>query len=175
MGIVRMVLAFLRALRAGRAELAAESPALRHQLAVLQRSVKRPKLRKPDRIFWSCRPRLRNGWRSALVIVRPATVIKWHQQGFRLYWRSKSRRKAGRPPVDRQIRNLIRRISRQNPAWGASRILSELLLLGHTVAESTVAKYMARETEPPSWTGRTFVANQAGQIAAMGFFTVPNE
>jgi len=173
MGIVQTVLAFLRALMAGRAALAAENLALRHQLAVLQRSVKRPKLRKRDRIFWSWLSRLWTGWRSALVIVQPATVIQWHRQGFRLYWRRKSCKKAGRPPVDREVRDLIRRISRENPTWGAPRILSELLLLGHTVAESTVAKYLVRQPKPPSQTWRTFLANHAGQIAAIDFFTVP--
>jgi len=173
MGIVRMVLAFLRALIAGRAELGAENLALRHQLAVLQRCVKRPQLRKRDRIFWSWLSRLWTDWRSALVIVQPATVIKWHRQGFKLYWRRKSRRKAGRPKVDRKIRDLIRRISRENPTWGAPRILSELLLLGHKLAESTVAKYMVSQPKPPSQTWRTFLENHAGQVAAIDFFTVP--
>ena len=174
MGIIRTVLAFLRALMAGRAPLAAENLALRHQLAVLQRSVTRSKLRKRDRIFWRWLSRLWRGWRSALVIVQPATVIQWHRQGFRLYWRRKSRQgKPGRPQADREIRDLIRRIFRENPTWGAPRILSELLLLGHAVAESTVAKYMVRQPKPPSQTWRTFLANHAGQIAAVDFFTVP--
>jgi len=123
-----------------------ENLALRHQLAVLQRSVKRPELRKRDRAFWVWLSRLWPDWRSALVVVQPATVVKWQRQGFKLYWRRKSRRKAGRPQVDRKIRDLIRRISRENPTWGAPRILSELLLLGHKVAESTIDKYMVRQT-----------------------------
>ena len=104
MGIIRTILAFLRALMAGRAALAGENLALRHQLAVLQRCVKRPKLRKRDRIFWSWLSRLWKGWRSVLIIVQPATVIQWHRQGFKLYWRWKSRRKPGRPQVDREKR-----------------------------------------------------------------------
>jgi putative transposase len=172
-GIIQTVLAFLRALMAGRTELAAENVALRHQLAVLQRSVKRPKLRKRDPVFWVWLSRLWTDWRSALAIVQPATVIKWHRQGFRLYWRRKARRKAGRPQVARKIRDLIRRISRENPTWGAPRILSELLLLGHKVGESTVTKYMIRQPKPPSQTWRTFLENHAGQIAAIDFFTVP--
>ena len=173
MGIVRIILAFLRAVIFGRTGLAAENVALRHQLGVLQRSVKRPQLRKRDRIFWVWLSRLWPGWRSALVLVEPATVIKWHRQGFKLYWRRKSRRKPGRPKVDRKVRELIRRISRENPTWGAPRILSELLLLGHAVAESTVAKYMVRQPKPPSQTWRMFLENHAGQIAAIDFFTVP--
>jgi hypothetical protein len=112
---------------------------------VLQPSVKRPKLCKSDRIFWSWLSRLWTGWRSALLIVQPDTVVHWHRQGFRLYWRWKSRKKQGRPKVDRAIRDLIRRMCRENPTWGVPRILSELLLLGHAVAEFAVAKYMACE------------------------------
>ena len=103
----------------------------------------------------------------------PAPVVQWHRQGFTLYWRWKSRKKPGRPMVDHKIRDLIRRMSRENPTWGAPRMLSELLLLGHDVAESTVDKYMIRQPKPPSQTWRTFLENHAGQIAAMDFFTVP--
>ena len=173
MSIFRALFLFLRGLCDGGAALAAENLALRHQIAVLQRSVKRPKLRKRDRIFWSWLSHIWSGWRSALVIVQPGTVIGWHRQGFKLYWRWKSRKKPGRPKVDAEIRRLIRCMSRENPTWGAPRILSELLLLGHDVAESTVAKYMVREPKPPSQTWRAFLKNHAGQIAAVDFFTIP--
>jgi transposase InsO family protein len=108
-----------------------------------------------------------------LLIVQPETVISWHQQGFKLYWRWKSRAKQGRPCVDREIRDLVRRISRENPTWGAPRIQSELALLGYTVAESTVARYMIRSPKPPSQTWRAFLKNHIGQTAAIDFFTVP--
>ena len=173
MGILRMLWAVLRAFLAPRACLAAENVALRQQLAVLQRSVKRPKLRKRDRIFWVWLSRVWSGWRSALAIVQPETVVRWHRQGFRLYWRWKSRKQPGRPKVDREVRSLIRRMSQENPTWGAPRILSELLLLGHQVAESTVDKYMIRQPKPASQTWRTFLANHVGQIAAIDFFTMP--
>ncbi|MGB2821634.1 MAG: integrase core domain-containing protein [Phycisphaerae bacterium] len=172
MGIIQTVLAFLRTLFVGKAALVAENLALRHQLTVVQRSVKRPKLRTRDRVFWSWLSRVWSGWKSALLIVQPATVTPWHRQSFKLYWRWKSRKKPGRPQVDREIRDLIRRMSRENPTWGAPRILSELLLLGHAAAESTVAKYMVRDPKPPSQTWRTFLENHAGQIAAVDFFTV---
>ena len=149
MGVLQAVWLFVRGLFAGRAALMAENLALRHQLAVLQRSAKRAKLRKRDRIFWVWLSRLWSGWRPALLIVQPATVVKWHRQGFKIYWRWKSRKRPGRPQVNRKIRDLIRRMSRENPMWGAPRILSELLLLGHAVAESTVAKYMVREPGRP--------------------------
>ncbi len=173
MGILWAVLLFLRGTWASRAVLLAENLALRHQLAVLQRSIKRPQLRQRDRIFWSWLSRYWPDWRSALVIVQPETVVRWHREGFRLYWRWKCSKRAGRPPVSREIRDLIRRMARENPTWGAPRILSELLLLGHDVAESTVSKYMPRPSTPPSQTWRTFLANHTHQIAACDFFTVP--
>jgi len=130
MDILRVILAFVRVFLVGRAGLAAENLALRHQLTILQRSIKRPRPRKRDRIFWVWLSRFWKDWRKALLIVQPATVITWHRQGFRLYWRWKSRKKQGRPLVNREIRDLIRRICRENPMWGAPRILSEMHLLG---------------------------------------------
>jgi putative transposase len=154
--------------------LAAENLALRQQVAVYKHSGKRPKLRPRDRLFWVWLSRLWSNWRSALAIVQPETVIQWHRRGFQLYWRWKSRaRKPGRPCIDQGLRTLIRRMSRENPLWGAPRILSELLLLGYKVAEGTVAKYMSRPRKPPSQTWRTFLANHAADIVACDFFTVP--
>ena len=101
-----------------RTVLAAENLAPRQQLNVLQRSVKRVRLRRRDRVFWSLLSRIWNGWRSSLMIVKPETVIRWHRHGFRLYWRWKSR-KGGRPRKDAEIRVLIRRMSREHPTWGA--------------------------------------------------------
>jgi hypothetical protein len=174
MGVLTAVVLFFSALLLARNRLATENLALRQQLAVYKQSLKRPKLRPRDRIFWVCLFRLWSNWRSALVIVQPETVIHWHRQGFKLYWRWKSRSgKPGRPPVSRDIRELIRQVSRENPGWGAPRICSELLLLGHEVAERTVAKYMVRTCHPPSQTWRTFLDNHAPDIAACDFFTVP--
>ena len=164
---------FFRALLSSRASLLAENLALRQQLAVLHRNTKRPKLRNSDRIFWVWLSRFWKGWRSVLLIVQPQTVVKWHRQGFRLYWRFKSKKKKGRSKISVEIRMLIRRMSRENPTWGAPRILSELLLLGYSVAESTVAKYMVRIPKRPSQTWRSFLKNHVGQIAAIDFFTVP--
>ena len=136
MGILQAVFLFLRALLLRRAAAAVENLALRQQVAVSNQSVKRPKLRPRDRVFWVLLSRCWPNWRSALAIVQPDTVIKWHRMGFRLYWGWKSRPgKPGRPPVERKIRDLIRRMSRENPTWGAPRIVSELALLGHDVAK----------------------------------------
>jgi putative transposase len=173
MGILRVFWAFVRAFFVGRGALAAENMMLRQQLIVAQRSVPRPKLRRTDRVVLCWLSRLWSGWRSALLIVQPATVVRWHRQGFRLYWRWKSRKSPGRPKADRTIRDLIHRMCHENPTWGAPRIQSELALLGHSVAESTVAKYMPRQPKPPSQNWRTFLKNHVGQIAAIDFFTVP--
>ena len=114
-----------------RTALQLEVLALRHQLGVLQRSVKRPRLTTADRLFWIWLSRIGPAWRSALVIVKPDTVVAWHRIGFRMFWAWKSRRgRVGRPTVAADIRALIRRMHRENPLWGALRIHGELLKLG---------------------------------------------
>jgi putative transposase len=174
MGMLKAVLVFLRAMLIPKVHLAFENLALRQQLAVCRQSVKRPKLRPRDRLFWVWLSRLWPPSRSVLAIVQPETVIKWHRMGFKLYWRWKSKAgKPGRPPIEREIRDLIRRMSRENPTWGAPRILSELLLLGYNIAEATVAKYMVHKRKPPSQTWRTFLDTHVPDIAACDFFTVP--
>ena len=174
MGISKAFYLLIRAFLVPRLSLAAENLALRQQVAIYKHSGKRPRLRPRDRMFWVWLTRLWPNWRSALAIVQPATVIQWHRQGFKLHWRWKSRaRKPGRPCLDQELRTLIRRMSRENPLWGAPRILSELFLLGYKAAEGTVAKYVARPRKPPSQTWRTFLANHAADIVACDFFTVP--
>jgi len=174
MDIIKTIYLLIRAFLVPRLVLAAENLALRQQVVVYKHTIKRPKLRTRDRIFWVWLSRLWPNWRSALAIVQPETVIRWHRQGFKLYWKWKSgARKPGRPPVKREIRDLIRDMSRDNPFWGAPRILSELLLLGYHVAERTVAKYTVRTRKPPSQTWRTFPANHVADVAACDFFTVP--
>jgi len=172
MGALQLVTALLRKLLQSRAALVAENLALRHQIVILQRSVKRPRLHRRDRVFWVWLSRLWRGWRSSLIVVQPETVIRWHRQGFRLYWRWKSRSRCGRPKLDLEIRALIRRMSRDNPTWGRRRIRSELHLLGYEVAELTVAKYMVRGRKPPSQEWRVFLKNHTREIAAIDFFTV---
>jgi len=174
MGLAQMTFFFLRALFRSQADLAAENLALRQQLAILEQRSRRPRLQTRDRIFWTWLARLWSNWRSVLVIVQPETVVRWHRQGFKLYWRWKSRGgKVGRPRVDAEIRKLIRRMSRANPTWGTPRIRSELRLLGYTVAKSTVDRYRIRHRKPPSQTWRTFLDNHVRDIVAIDFFTVP--
>ncbi len=174
MSLTQALLLWIRALVRDRAELATENVALRQQLAILEQRSKRPRLRKRDRIFWAWLSRFWLNWRSVLVIVQPETVVRWHQEGFRLYWRWKSGSgKVGRPTIDTEIRKLIRRMSRENPLWGTPRIRSELALLGHEASKATVEKYRSRHGKPPSQTWRTFLDNHVRDIVAVDFFTVP--
>ena len=159
---------------ADRAALHTEILALRQQVAVLKRKRPRPLLRKTDRVFWVILSCLWPGWRHALVIVRPETVIGWHRKAFRLFWTWKSRRgKPGRPPVSREIRDLVRRMSRENTRWGAPRIHGELLKLGFSISQAAVSKYMVRYPSPPSQSWRTFLTNHADCLASIDFFVVP--
>jgi transposase InsO family protein len=173
MALLRGVWCVLRLLLLPRTRLLLENLALRQQLAVLRRSIPRPRLRTWDRLFWAWLSRCWAGWEDALVIVKPATVVGWHRTGFRRYWRWKSRGRPGRPRIASEVRRLIRRMSRGNPLWGAPRIRAELRLLGHDVAESTVAKYRPRRSRPPSPTRRSFLANHADCLASVDFFVVP--
>jgi hypothetical protein len=148
--------------------------ALRHQLKVLQRSVRRPKLTAADRFLWAGLSRFFSGWRSALVMVKPETVIAWHRKGFRLFWTWKVRHgQLGRPPVSQETRKLIRQMSRENPLWGVPRIHGELLKLGIDIGETSVGKYMARGRKPPTQTWRTFLENHIKSMVSVDFFTVP--
>jgi transposase InsO family protein len=106
-------------------------------------------------------------------VVQPETILRWHRAGFKVFWRRKSRNRAGRPKIDRGLRDLIQRMSRENPLWGASRIHGELLMLGFEVAQSTVSKYMARPSKPPSQTWKTFLQNHTEAIAAIDMCVVP--
>ncbi len=147
---------------------------LRHQVAVLRRQVGcRPKLTRWDRLFFAAVYRVQPDVLRSISIVRPETVVRWHRAGFRLFWKYKSRGRAGRPRVPADVRRLIREISVANPLWGAPRIHGELLKLGIDVSQSTVAKYMARSRRPPSQGWLTFLRNHADGIAAVDLFVVP--
>jgi putative transposase len=174
MPFCKMILVFVRGLMVSRAKLSLELLAFHHQLVVLRRTVQRPQIQNRDRRFWIVVSRIWKDWQQALIIVKPETVIKWHRQGVKSYGRWKSRsRPVGRPKLDKDIRNLIRRISDENPLWGVPRIQSELRLLGYEVAESTVAKYRVRSPKPPSQSWKTFLDNHAREITSIDFFTVP--
>src|SRR5205823_811461 len=120
---------------------------------VLQRSRRQQlRLTRADRVLWVWLSRIWSGWRTTIVLVKPATVIAWHRKGFRLFWTWKSRRRLGRPSVSAELRSLIQRMSDANPLWGAPRVHGELLKLGIDVSQATVAKYMSRRRRPSSST-----------------------
>ena len=169
------LLAALRAIFRSRSALELENLALRHQIGVLQRSAtKRPKLTAGDRMLWVLLSRVWRGWRSVLAIVQPETVVAWHRGGFRLFWTWKVRRgQPGRPLISCEVRDLIRKMCRENPLWGAPRIHGELLKLGIDIGETSVSKYMVRIRKPPSQTWSTFLQNHLTQMVSIDFFTVP--
>jgi transposase InsO family protein len=172
--VVVSLFSTLRVLLRERAALQLEILALRHQLHVLNRS-RPPRLRltQADRMLWAWLSTLWNGWRAAVVIVKPETVLARHRRGFRLFWTWKSQCRVGRPSVPRDVRQLIRAMAEANQLCGVPRIHGELLKLGINVSQATVAKYMSRHRRPPSQTWRTFLANHVDQIVAADFFVVP--
>lgn len=148
--------------------------ALRHQLAVYQRSVKRPQLQPADRLFWAWLSRLWSGWQQVLAFVQPRTVIAWQRKRFREHWRRLSQRGTpGRPALAKEVRDLIRQMWQANPTWGSPRIVGELRKLGIAVAKSTVEKYRPRPKKPPSPTWKTFLKNHMQNLVALDFFVVP--
>jgi len=155
--------------------LAAENAALRQQLTVLRRQVRgRVRLTNNDRLFFVQLYRWFPSVLRVMTVIHPETLVRWHRAGFRCYWRWKSRAVGGRPQIEADLRVLIRRMSVENPLWGAPRIHGELLKLGFQVAQSTVAKYMVKRHGAPSQGWRTFLRNHAPDIAAMDLFVVPS-
>src|SRR6266853_933503 len=153
---------------------ALENLALRHQLAVYKKTVTRPKVRRSDRLFWVALSRVWAGWRQALVIVSPNTVLRWQRRRFREHWTGLSGRpRLGRPPISAETAALIRRMAVTNPLWGAPRIHGELSKLGIDLAERTVSRLLANRRPPPSQTWRTFLTNHVRDLVSIDFFTVP--
>ena len=168
------VLAILASPFKSKSRLEAENAALRHQVVVLRRKMRgRVRLTNSDRMFFIQLYRWFPSVLKVITVIRPDTLVRWHRAGFRWYWRWKSRSFGGRPQIDTQLRALIRRMSVENPLWGAPRIYGELLKLGFEVAQSSVAKYMVKRPGPPSQGWHTFLRNHAPDIAAMDLFVVP--
>ena len=173
-GLFCFVLAVLASPFKSKLRLEAENAVLRHQLIILRRRLHgRVRLTNHDRWFFIQLYRWFPAILRVLTIMRPETLVRWHRAGFRRYWRWKSRRRGGRPPVEAELRALIRRMSIENPLWGAPRIHGELLKLGFEVAQSSVAKYIVKRRVPPSQGWRTFLRSHAPDIAAMDLFVVP--
>jgi transposase InsO family protein len=173
--ILKLLLAAICGRFKSRRRLESEVLVLRHQLNVLRRRLpNRIPQTSIDRALFLWLYRRCPGIRDALVIVRPDTIIRWHRMGFRAWWRWKSRSRGGRPRVDRELRDLIGRMCKENVLWGAPRIHGELLKLGFSVAQSTVAKYMLRRrTNGGAQTWKTFLRNHAHGLASIDLFTVP--
>jgi putative transposase len=172
--VVCTLLAFVVALFRSRASLHLENLALRHQLAVYQQTIYRPRLRATDRLFWAWLSRLWSGWQSALAFVQPCTVIAWQRKRFRDHLRQLSHQGTpGRPTIAKEVRELIRTMWQANPTWGSPRIVGELHKLGIDVTKSTVEKYRMRPRKPPSPTWKTFFANHMQDLVALDFFVVP--
>ncbi|HEX5083080.1 MAG TPA: integrase core domain-containing protein [Blastocatellia bacterium] len=172
-GLIACISAFFSAFSRHR-DLALENLALRQQLAIFKRRHPRPRLRPTDRLFWVWLSKFWTDWREALIIVKPETVIAWHRQAFRFYWRWLSRRKSiGRPTVSAEIRTLIKQMAQANPLWGAPRIHGELLKLGIDISERTVSRLMPKNRKPPSQTWLTFLDNHFRELVSIDFLTVP--
>jgi putative transposase len=168
--LLRCALAFFRS----RNEQAIVELALRQQLATYALGKTRPRLTPLDRAFWVALLRFWPHWRDTLVIVKPATVIRWHRKGFRLYWRSISKRGPGRPPISGELRTLIGRLASENN-WRARKIHAELQKLGFTVGLATVSRYLPKRAPDPGKQQRwaTFLRNHKHGITAMDFFVIP--
>ena len=172
--LTRLIFEFLRLIFRGKHDIVLENLALRQQLVVQQRSIKRPKIKNRDRIFWIWLSRFWNNWGAPLIIVKPPTVIGWHKKGFKSYWKWKSRR-AGRPNIDWELIKLIRKLQKENATWSAQRIQGELKKLGYEVCDNTVAKYMIKSTDGNDskrqrWL--TFLRNHAKHIVGIDFVVV---
>ena len=157
-----------------KSRLEAENTALRHQLIVLRRQIPgRVRVTNGDRLIFIQLYRWFPSILNVLTIIQPETLVRWHRAGFRCYWRWKSLSRGGRPQIETELCALIRKMSLENPLWGAPRIHGELLKLGFEIAQSSVAKYMVKHRGPPSQGWGTFLRNHAPEIAAMDLFIVP--
>src|SRR2546427_6652197 len=169
MVLVRAVTLALR----GHRELVLENLALRQQLAAFHRTT-RCRLRARDRLSWIVLARRWRNWRTSLIVVQPDTVIRWHRDWLRRRWTRRSQqRRDGRPPIDQQIRALVREMATANPLWGAPRIHGELRTLGVQVSERTVSRLLEPHTRPSPQTWKTFLSNHLASAASIDFFTVP--
>ncbi len=159
-----------------RADLVAENIALRHQLSCFIHRESRPKLRPVDRAFWVLLSRFWSLWTKTLAMVEPATVLAWHRQGFKLFWRWKSRKRGpGRPRISVEVRRLIVEMAEMNVGWGAPRIHGELLKLGIAISEITVSRYMPKRNPALGSRQRwmTFLHNHLHETLAVDFAVMP--
>ena len=175
--LVRLLLVLFSRFFRSRRDLLLENLALRQQLGVFRQKHPQPRFAATDKLFWVMLRRLWAGWKRALILVQPETVVRWHRTGFKLYWTwlSQHRTRAGRRCVSRELRELILHIVAENRTWGAPRIHGELKMLGFDISERTVLRWMRKAPRNPAPAKRwaTFLSNHREVIAAMDFFTVP--
>jgi transposase InsO family protein len=167
--LLTLLLLAIRACGRRRSDLVLENLLLRHQLTILTRPTRRRRVRfgSADELLWVLVRRLRRDWRRYLVVVTPDTVVRWHRAGWRHYWRWRSRSVGGRPRLSQEVRELIARMSGENPLWGSERIRGELRKLGIAVSNRSVRRYRWHGPgRPPSQTWRTFLANHAHALWA---------
>jgi putative transposase len=175
--LLRVLFGLFVPVLSSRSALLLEILALRQQLAILKNRQPQSRFSASDKFFWIALRRLWPGWRHALILVQPETVVGWRRAGFRLYWTWLSRhtRPAGRRCVSKDLRDLIFRMVAENPTWGAPRIHGELKMLGFDISERTVLRWMRKAPRNPERAKRwsAFLSNHREAIAAMDFFSVP--
>jgi putative transposase len=172
-----LVVGTLADMTRGKGELIAENALLREQVIILQRQTKRPQVTQHDRGPLVLLARWTRHWKDALAIVKPDTLLGWHRQGFRLYWRGKSRTTTRQPRIAQSTIDLIKQMAVENPLWGAKRVRGELKKLGIRVSKRTIQRYVrpARKALPPCTSGQTwamFLKNHAHEIWACDFLQV---
>lgn len=170
--VVSLAVSCLADLTRSRTDLIAENAMLRQQLIVLRRQVKRPQLTNDDRFCLVLLARLTRFWQNALHIVQPNTLLRWHRDLFRLYWRRKSRKRKRAPRIPQETIDLIKQMSSENRLWGAERIRGELLKLGIKVSKRTVQRYLPKRRRHSGQTWVTFLRNHASDICACDFTVV---
>ena len=158
--IVRTILIQLALGFRSRVTLQAENAVLHHQVEILRRRApRRVHVTRTDRLFFKLILRLWPKAAGLIRIVHPKTLVRWHREGFRLYWRWRSRKRGGRPKIPKEIRVLVRQMSTENPLWGAPRIHGELLKLGFDISQATVSRHMPKRRPNPDQTWKTFLLN----------------
>jgi len=172
--MIRSLLSLLLRFFNSRIQLQLEIVFLRKQLEIVTRTSPRLRLRPSDRFFMGLLTDLFDSWKEALLILKPETVIRWHRQSFRVFWKCKSRSTPGRPAIPQAQINLIKQMANDNPLWDAPRIHGEMLKLGFDISEATVQRSMPRRpqrTTRQRW--KTFLKNHSAQIISVDFLVVP--
>jgi len=169
-----LVLSIAADLPRSKSELIAENALLRQQLIVLQRQIKKPHFTPSDRLWLVLLTAGVQRWTDTLLLLKPDTLLRWHRQGFRLFWTFKSRKRGGRPKLSIETINLIQQMAKENLLWGAERIRGELLKLNLEAATTTIQKYirLARPHRIPNQTWLVFLGNHAKDIWACDFLPV---